>query len=361
MMMISPSKRHANTAGTNQAGTASQTAAQGASAAVAQAGSAAALETVQPHAAKGAGSRLGRTIRQRPGLSILVAAIVLGVAVGGGAAALASSGGSAAAPAGAAAAATNSTSGGGPAAASIPITASSVLAPETGDVYVQYQGGSNATARVSGDISDATSGEVARLYAQQFPFASASAPIASLTLDPTGTTAQYAFQVTPTLATKYEVELFRNGSATTPVATSSTTTIYVVRTKTSQKSGCGGGSVCQEVVTNTVFAPPSALSTEMAKHWYAYFAVNLSASDSEPAAPQTLQLGAGDPVVGQPQRISDDEFQVTVTYTFPVNGESYEAAWRECWQDTESEDGFGLPGSHGCGNTSAPATGGYLG
>jgi hypothetical protein len=244
--------------------------------------------------------------------------------------------------------------------ASIPVTATSAFPPETGYVYVEYQNESDASAQISGKIKDAASGEVARLYAQQFPFTSAPVPAASLALAPAGTTAQYMFQVTPAVATRYHVELFRSSTATTPLASSSTTTIYVVRTKTSQGSGCKR-PVCHEVVTMIVFVPPSALSTEMSKHWYTYFAVNLARTGPEPASPKTLQLGAGDPVVTQPQRVSADEFRLTVTYTFQIGGGSYNSAWRECIKDTEAEDGLGLPGSHGCGNSSAPATGGYLG
>src|SRR5579864_1797216 len=104
--------------------------------------------------------------------------------------------------------------------ASIPVTATSSLSVVTGDVYVVYQGGKDASAQLSGQIDGAVSGEVALLYAQQFPYTSAPALAGALPLQPAGSTAAFTFQVTPTLATRYKVELFKNSTATTALASS---------------------------------------------------------------------------------------------------------------------------------------------
>jgi hypothetical protein len=77
-----------------------------------------------------------------------------------------------------------------------------------GETYVQYLGGPNASATISGQVNDATSGEIVRLYARQFPFTATLAPAGALTLQPSGSTATYSFRVAPTPATQYQVELF---------------------------------------------------------------------------------------------------------------------------------------------------------
>jgi hypothetical protein len=51
---------------------------------------------------------------------------------------------------------------------------------------------------------------------------SPSASSDSVALHPSGTAAPYTFQVTPTLATRYTVEVFRNSTATAPLASSAT-------------------------------------------------------------------------------------------------------------------------------------------
>ncbi len=82
---------------------------------------------------------------------------------------------------------------------SVQTSVSSAHAPLDGNVFVTYQDGTDANATVSGQVTNAVSGEVAELYAQQFPFTSPPAPAGSVALDPSGATAQYTFQVTPTL------------------------------------------------------------------------------------------------------------------------------------------------------------------
>jgi serine/threonine protein kinase len=323
-------------------------------------------------------SRLGRYTRNvlsagHGAGAIAAVAVVAALATG---IALAASGGSAGrgpasgGPAGGAAAsarpsssAASGGSGGGPVPGSIPIAATSSSAAVTGDVFVTYlgQGSNSPNARISGEISNATSGEVARLYAQQFPYAGAPAPVASLTLQPAGGTAAYAFQVAPTLATRYETELFKNSTATKPLALSTATTIYVVYHGTNTDTKSCNGTTCTYTYSYIETVPPSALAAEMSKQWYTYFAVDLSSS-GQPATPATMQLGAGDPVVGAAQQVSADEFSRTVTFTFTTNGDGYDFVSEWCDKDTEAQDGVGLPGSHGCGSDSSVPHGvAYLG
>jgi serine/threonine protein kinase len=244
--------------------------------------------------------------------------------------------------------------------AHIPVTTTSGRPPVTGDVYVEYHGGKDASAQLSGQITSPADGEVARLYAQQFPFASPAVPAGSVTLHPAGTTASYAFQVTPTLATRYQVELFRDSTATTPLASSATSTIYVVPGGTDSEVHNCNRPVCHATFTWTFTVPPTALNTEISKQVYAYFAVNLSPS-AEPEPPALLQLGAGDPLLTAAQRISADEYQQSVTFTIQAGNDAWHAAFNTCTKDTEAEDGIGLPGHHGCGDAQVPYPGGYLG
>jgi hypothetical protein len=271
--------------------------------------------------------------------------------------ALASAGGGGASPP---ASAGSSPSADGAAPASIPITASSGLAPLTGDVYVEYQRAGDETAQITGEVSNATSGEVARLYAQQFPYTSAPAPAGSVGFNGNGPTASYAFQVTPNLATRYQVKLFKASTATTPLAISATTTIYVgLYSPTTDDQNCNG-STCTVTLTWTETVPPSALNTEIAKQVYVYFAVNFSSTDPAPR-PISVQLGVDDPTVTIPQRLSADEFEDSATFTFQNTSNDYHWAFDNCTKDTESEDGIGLPGSHGCGTSQLPFPIGYAG
>jgi hypothetical protein len=240
------------------------------------------------------------------------------------------------------------------------ISAKSALAPVTGDVYVVYLGGTNSNATLSGAVKDTAAGEVARLYALQFPFRGTPTEAGSVDLQPVAGTASYSFQVTPSLATRYKVEVFASGTATSPVATSATTTVYVTPGATNSGTATCGRPVCHEAITIRVFVPASALGTEIAKPWYAYFNINLAPA-VEPAAPSVMNLGAGNGQVSAAQRVSSTEFDTTVTFSFDIGSDAYHWRWRACDKGSEARDGMGLPGSHGCGAPTATAGQSYLG
>ena len=244
--------------------------------------------------------------------------------------------------------------------ASFPITASSSLRPVTGDVWVVYRGGRNAIAQVRGEINGVRPGEIARLYAQQFPFRSSPVPAGSVVLHPSGGAAAYAFQVTPSVATRYKVVLLRSSTATSPLASSAVSTVYVVLSGANGKAQRCSRPVCQEAFRISVPVPASALMTELSKRWYSYFAVAL-APDKVPPAPKRLRLGAGHSRVSESRRISATEFRLTVTYTFRVGARAYDWSWNVCTKDTEAADGIGLPGRHGCGGRNLAASVSYAG
>lgn len=246
----------------------------------------------------------------------------------------------------------------------IPIAATSGLAPVSGDVYVDYHDGSDSTVKITGGITKAASGEVVRLYAQQFPYVSAPVPAGSDTLAPVGSTATYTFQVTPVLATRYRAELFQNSTATAPLGVSAVTTVYV--TAIPVRTGiidCGTSRpVCHLTETHTVWVPAAALQDEVSKEWYAYLGVNLApAGSGVPPLPSRLRLGAGGPVFDKVQLVASDEFSVTVSYTFNISYGGAHFYSTVCSKDTEAQDGIGLPGSHGCGDAQIPGNHQYLG
>jgi hypothetical protein len=184
---------------------------------------------------------------------------------------------------------------------------------------VDYQGGSQATAQVSSRVTDAVSGEVARLYAQQFPFTSAPARVSSAALD-------------------------------------------VVMGQPGDNSYRCSGTQCQATEVVKVLVPASALSAQMSEHINTYFAINY-ANPQEPPSPTTLQLGAGDPTVSTPQQIAADEYQFTLTFSFSSNGEGWHNAYRHCTPSLEAQDGIGLPGGgdYGCGSSAISNPPYYIG
>jgi hypothetical protein len=236
---------------------------------------------------------------------------------------------------------------------------SSGFAALAGHVFVKYEDGTDASAQVSGLITNAASGEVAGLYAQQFPFTSPPALVNSTALSLSGTTAPYAFQVTPTLATRYTVKVFRNSSAKTPFTSSVTKTIYVIMDQPGTNTVHCTVSGCRSTEVVTVQVPASALRTQISEHIYTYFAVN----NGTDATPETLQLGAGNPTVGRSQQISTDEYQFSLTYSFSNVTGSYEAGWRHCTKSVETKDGIGLPGggNYGCGGQTVQDSATYIG
>ena len=249
-----------------------------------------------------------------------------------------------------------------------PGIANTVTTPftQSGDAFVEYQNATEASAHISGEITNAVSGELVKLYAQQFPFTSAPAPVGSVgsvALSPTGSTAQYSFQATPALATRYTVEVFQSSTATTPLASEAVGTVYVVMNQPGESTTSCTGSQCQSTETVTVYVPASALSAQMSEPIDTYFAIAYSSSGAGPPQPETLQMGAGDPTVSTPQQVSADEYRITLTFSYSSNGESYHSAWRHCTKSLEAQDGIGLPGagSNGCGSQTIQDSMTYIG
>jgi hypothetical protein len=244
------------------------------------------------------------------------------------------------------------------AAPAISVAASTKLPLITHDSLVLYQGGAYATAKIHGTISGAEAGEVARLYAQPFPYKSAAAAVATVTLK--ASKASYSFTVSPSLATHYWVKLFKTATATAPVAMSSLQNVYVTLANVVSGDKTCGRPTCHETITLTTKVPSSALSTEMAKQVYAYFALNLSKSGT-PKAPTTLTRNGGKASVSKSTRVSATEYKYTIKFTFTIGDDGYYWLWNECSKDAVTKDGLGLPGTHSCGVSKVSSSALYLG
>ena len=241
----------------------------------------------------------------------------------------------------------------------ITVAATSRIPAVTGDVMVVFQGGKYGSARIHGTVTGATTGEVATLYAQRFPYTTAAKPVRSSTLSATGTTT-YSFTVAPTLATRYQVKVFARKGATTALATSSRQNLYVVAGGYYTGGKTCGGPACRETFHIYTVVPGSTLGVEMSKPLYAYFGLNLSATGTPPQ-PRWLYLNAGNASVSGARQISATEFETTVTYSFTIGNDGYYFGWATCAKDTLSRDGLGLPGSPGCGARRVRWSTAYLG
>jgi hypothetical protein len=226
--------------------------------------------------------------------------------------------------------------------------------------FVAYSSG-HTSARVYGTVFSATSGEVLKLYGQQFPYSKPAAPVgAPLTIGQTGDVGYSFRHVTPALATRYRVELFADGTTTTPLATSKVSIIYVVKGMSITETHRCPRPDCTSVVHVKVFLPPQVMRAERAKKLDTYFAVNLSPSHIPPP-PGMLRLGAGHPRVTRSRKISAGEYGFSVTFTFRIGNDAAHWGFRFCAKDTVATDGLGLPGRHACGRRTIIAALYYLG
>jgi type 1 fimbria pilin len=235
------------------------------------------------------------------------------------------------------------------AAPTITINATAKTAPVTHDVVVYYKDGAFAIATIHGKITGAAPGDTAALYAWQWPYKKPAVRLGAVTLKSSAPV--YSFTVTPVLATRYVVRLFAAGTSKAPLAASAAQYVYVA----SGGRVTGGSACARPVCTQTLhlftILPSSALSTEIGKHLYTYFGLNLSTT-GEPPPPKWLNLNAGQPSVTKARKINAGEFETTVTFTFTIGNDGWFWLWDACARDTLGKDGMGLPGHHGCGTLS---------
>src|SRR5260370_4215872 len=156
----------------------------------------------------------------------------------------------------------------------VTIAAKSLFRPVTGDVFVVFNAAKFSNAQIHGSISGATAGNVARLFVQPFPFKNAPTRAGSRML--TGPAAPYSFTVTPTLATRYRVELFANSTSTSPLRTSAVVTVFVANKMTLSGLKACSRPVCRQRIRVQEQVPASTLGDEISKRWFFYFGLNRS-------------------------------------------------------------------------------------
>jgi hypothetical protein len=207
-------------------------------------------------------------------------------------------------------------------------------------------------ATISGQITGAASGDVASLLDEPFGAKTFTATGSKLTLSGSASES-YSFTVKPTIATRYEVEVL---TGSTIDVTSGTQTVYI----TSFADIPGNHKKCSAsrcVFTYNAYirVPASAYATEVHKHLYIYQDVWYGKAVGKYFYLSTSAKAA------KPKRINSSEYEIALTFYIPLR--HGEATWSTsfCTKDTESRDGVGLPGRHGCGNKRFPLTAVYLG
>jgi len=204
---------------------------------------------------------------------------------------------------------------------------------------------------ISGTVTGFASGDVVSLL--QEPFGKKAFTPTGLTAT-LSTTGAYSFTVTPSLATKYEVQV---STGTTLDVTSGTQTVYVEAGEGSGKSHkkCDSSS-CTFSYKIYVYIPASAYKVESRKHVYNYLAQWYSASGS----PKWFYLSTS-ARTSKPKKVNSGEIEYALTFYIHLrSGPNY---WQtfSCTKDSESKDGLGLPGRHGCGDKRINADAVYVG
>ena len=217
-------------------------------------------------------------------------------------------------------------------------------------IYKATKGSLN-TAVISGNVTGAISGDIATLFAE--PFGAKSFTSAGTTVTLNGAPSQaYSFNVKPSLATNYEVKVT---TGTTLDATSPVQTVYVspAGAENHFHEKCSGLN-CTFTYRLYVALPRSAYRTEVGKHIYLYQALFFGRQATTYAlAPKATASKA--------RKVNAGEFYSLITFHVKFRNLSQHWLPASCSKDTESRDGLGLPGKHGCGEKRFSAKTVYLG
>jgi hypothetical protein len=201
------------------------------------------------------------------------------------------------------------------------------------------------TGVVGGTVTTSATNDKATLLAEPFGARHFTAVGRPVTLVPSNGRAGYSFNVKPARATHYKVKVSGADSAVSSVAT-----VYVTAgvriPKRSVHAHCSSTSPvkCRFSFRLYVTMPSSALRHEIGKHWYEYLGVGYP----YPAVPRYVTLSRT-ATASKATKVNSGEFYRTFSYSFRVLHNSPNPDPVECVKDTESKDGMGLPGHHGCG------------
>jgi hypothetical protein len=221
--------------------------------------------------------------------------------------------------------------------------------PVGGDRYVTYdQRGANQ-AKLQGTATNPPAGASVALLSSVFPYDAPSQPIATATLNPAAGKDAYSFTVTPTLATRYFVELLGSVSDPGVLARSTQSVVYVAADlvySEAKQAQCSRPE-CHRTFSATVTYPTSVAATESAKHWNTYFGLALLPV-AAPAPPTWLHL-RHNWKVGRTRLLRPGVYKTTFRLEFRIGEKGFDWRAAVCTRDTESVDGLGLPGHHSCG------------
>jgi hypothetical protein len=242
----------------------------------------------------------------------------------------------------------------------ITVNATSANHPVSGNVFVYYKDTTFAKATITATVSRGTKGEVAELTGQQYPFTARPKVLASTKIR--GRHQHLSFRVSPSLETRYRIEVLRSSGAANALATSPAHTVYVAlhaNYKYTQNS-CPRPK-CYLTIQFRVPVAHAALQTEAAKHVYVYWGINLVASGPRPPRPKTLDLQK-QLSTSQASVLGADEYQVILAFNFTVNQDGYTWSTNICTKADVAADGIGLPGTSQCGGAAIAGTSpGYIG
>jgi len=230
-----------------------------------------------------------------------------------------------------------------PATYSISMKAADKLGPYYGYTLVFYKATDGyATAKISGTVTGATSGDVAELWAKPFGATSFTSTGMQVTLTPDSTTsATYSFKVRPSLATAYQIQVL---TGATVDVTSRNRTVYVATGGFGKdfRTHCSGDR-CTTEWKFFELVPASAYRTESVKRMYFYKAVAAH-------RPRYLYL-TKHASASRPRKINAGEFEQTIVFHYVSHWpRPARHLWAQgCAKDTEKIDGMGLPRPTGCG------------
>ena len=235
----------------------------------------------------------------------------------------------------------------------ISVAATGPTGPAAGIAYVYYQDSPLSSATITGTVSRAARGEIAALTAQPFPFTAAPRVLARTPL--AGRNQDLSFSVTPSLETRYRIEVLPSSDSGIPLATSAARTVYValVAHHVYTRNSCPRPK-CDVTLQLTIPVAPAALHAEEAKRIYFYWAIHRAPSGPEPSDPVTLRLQKN-LTTTPPVTLGRGQYQVSISFSFVVNQDAYRWHWNACTRDDVASDGIGLPGSHLCGDPTIPA------
>jgi hypothetical protein len=206
---------------------------------------------------------------------------------------------------------------------------------------------------LSGHVTGA-SGGAAALLAERFG-ASKFTPT-GLVKKLTGSPARYTFHVEPSLETSYEVQVSASGKV---VAISAPAAVYVTEAGvvSHNHKRCSPASKPDSCIVSYQVRekiPASAYPIETGKHFYLYQAVGY------PKLPNVFTL-SNTAAVSKVRKVNSGEFEITLIFHIPLRHHAGSWLTTFCTKDTESKDGLGLPGHHGCGDYTVSLTAIYHG